>query len=157
MNGKILSVCLISAMLILSILPATAMNDGYAISSCPSAKNPEIADMIQQVNESTLKKHVQTIQDFGPHPTGSEACNDVRDYIYGELKRMNLSVRYDDWSFGGREGKNIEGTLPGRGLHGGPQRGRRQGLRRQEHLHGLRRVQAGQVQERARRQRGLLP
>jgi len=99
-------------MLAISMLPAMAMPG-------ESANNSEIADMMQQVDESTLEKHVRTIQDFGPHPTGSEACDNVRDYIYGELDEMNMSVRYDDWSFRGREGRNIEATLPGRGSHGG--------------------------------------
>ncbi len=111
MNRKIIAICLTSALLIFSLQPAYGGEK--------AAKNSEIADMIQQINESTLKKHVQAIQDFGPHPTGSKACNDVRDYIYGKLESMNLSVRYDDWSLRGKSGKNIEGTLQGRGSCGG--------------------------------------
>ena len=110
MNGKIIAVCMASAMVILSFSPA---------SGDEKVARDSIEDMIQQINESALKKCVQTIQDFGPHPTGSKACDNVRDYIYGELKSMNLSVRYDNWSLKGRSGKNIEGTLPGRGSHGG--------------------------------------
>ena len=108
MNKKILAICLTSSMLMLS-LPLAYSSEEALLNS-----QSEIADMIQQINESALKKHVQTIQDFGPHPTGSEACNEVRDYIYSELKSMNLSVRYDNWSFEGRSGKNIEGTLIGK-------------------------------------------
>jgi len=78
MNKKILSICLILLMLVIPLPLA------YSSEETSSNTQSEIADMIQQINESTLKKHVQTIQDFGPHPTGSEACNEVRDYIYSE-------------------------------------------------------------------------
>lgn len=114
-NGKMLSVYLVFIILVASAFPAMAMNKRIL----PTVKNSEISDMIQQVNESTLEKYVSKIQNFGPHPTGSEACNNVGEYIYSELKRMNLSVRYDNWSFRGRADRNIEGTLPGVGSHGG--------------------------------------
>jgi len=108
MNKKILAICITSSMLMIS-LPIAYGNEIQS----RNAKSSEIEDMIQQINESELKRHIRAIQDFGPHPTGSEACDEVRDYIYGELQSMNLSVRYDDWSYKGRNGKNIEGTLTG--------------------------------------------
>ncbi|MCD6512476.1 MAG: Zn-dependent exopeptidase M28 [Thermoplasmata archaeon] len=76
----------------------------------------EVERMMKQINETILRNYVQAIQNFGPHPTGSEACNALANYIYNELKRMKLSVRYDNWSYKGRCGKNIEATLTGRSL-----------------------------------------
>ena len=113
---KIISVCLVF-IISLSVLPNNLGSKIY--DAMDTAESPdlsvktEIADMIQQVNESMLKRYVQVIQDFGPHPTGSKTCDDVRDYIYSELKDMNLSVRYDNWSFKGKNGENIEATLTG--------------------------------------------
>ena len=63
--------------------------------------------MIQQVNKSELRRHIQTIQDFGPHPTGSEALELVGEYIYSELDSTNLPVEYIDWSNEKYSGKNI--------------------------------------------------
>jgi hypothetical protein len=74
---------------------------------------PDIIEMIQQVNKSKLRKHIQTIEDFGPHKTGSEALVLVGEYIYNELVSTNLSVEYIEWINNGFSGKNIVATLQG--------------------------------------------
>ncbi|MFW6121119.1 MAG: M28 family metallopeptidase [Petrotogales bacterium] len=76
---------------------------------------PDIIEMIQKVNKSRLRKHVQTIQDFGPHPTGSEELELVGEYIYKELKNTKLLVEYITWSNKKYSGKNIVATLQGIG------------------------------------------
>jgi hypothetical protein len=75
----------------------------------------DIIELIQQVNESKLRKHVQTIEDFGPHKTGSEALDHVGKYIYDELNSTKLPVEYFDWSNKKFTGKNIVATLKGVG------------------------------------------
>jgi hypothetical protein len=80
---------------------------------------PNIIEMIQKVNKSELRKHVQTIEDFGPHPTGSEALNLVGEYIYNELKSTNLPVEYLNWEYKKLSGKNIVATLQGVGESNG--------------------------------------
>ena len=76
-------------------------------------RSDDILQMIQQVNASKLIMYIQDIQDFGPHPTGSNACDAVGTYLYDTLHSFNLSVRYDTWKYKLRSGKNIEATLPG--------------------------------------------
>jgi hypothetical protein len=78
--------------------------------------NPSnIIEMIQKVDESKLRTYVQTIQDFGPHPTGSEALYSVGEYIYNELTFSKLPVDYLDWNNKNYTGKNIVATLQGIG------------------------------------------
>jgi len=74
---------------------------------------PFLAEMLAQVNESQLRSYVQTIQEFGPHPTKSPALDALRDYLYNTLASMNISVRYDPWREKRTSGKNIVATLPG--------------------------------------------
>jgi aminopeptidase YwaD len=81
----------------------------------PSAVNRsfDILQMIRQVNASLLSTYIQKIQDFGPHPTGSKACEALGKYLYETLNSFHLSVRYDSWRYKLRSGNNIEATLQG--------------------------------------------
>jgi hypothetical protein len=74
--------------------------------------------MIQQVDKSELREYVQTIQDFGPHPTGSEALELVGDYIYTELSSTGLPVEKIRWSKNEYSGDNIVATHQGIGKSG---------------------------------------
>lgn len=73
----------------------------------------DILQMIKQVNTSHLQNYIQTIQGFGPHPTGSEACDALAAYLYNSLDGYGLSVRYDPWRYKLQSGNNIEATLQG--------------------------------------------
>ncbi len=73
----------------------------------------DILQMIQQVNASLLQTYIQTIQDFGPHPTGSVACDAVETYLFETLNSYHLSVNYEPWRAKLRTGTNIVATLPG--------------------------------------------
>jgi len=73
----------------------------------------KILEIIESVDENTLYYYDKTIQDMGPHPTGSEECNRVADFIYNELKSYGLDVQYFPWEKKGLSGKNIVATLPG--------------------------------------------
>ncbi len=73
----------------------------------------DILQMIKQVNTSHLQNYIQTIQGFGPHPTGSEACDALATYLYNTLEGYGLLVRYDPWRYKLRTGNNIEATLQG--------------------------------------------
>ena len=66
----------------------------------------DLLNMILQVNETTLQKHIQIIQNFGPHPTGSDALDLVGEYIYNELELYGLSVKYKPWTYKKYSGKN---------------------------------------------------
>jgi hypothetical protein len=78
------------------------------------SKFSDILDMMDMVNASVLRGYIQRIQDFGPHPTGSKACEAVGAYLYETLSSFQLSVRYDPWRYKLRSGMNIEATLPGK-------------------------------------------
>jgi len=74
----------------------------------------KIFEIIQQVNENVLYEHVKTIQDFGPHETGSQECEAIGQYIFNEFKSYGLKVEYDEWKNGRLEGKNVVATLEGK-------------------------------------------
>ena len=81
--------------------------------------NLTLLEMIQQVNESTLENHIQTIQDFGPHPTGSIELEEVKEYLYQQLNEYDLSVDLKPWNYKFKSGYNVEATLPGIGSSNG--------------------------------------
>ena len=78
-----------------------------------------LLEMIQQVNESTLENHIQTIQHFGPHPTGSIELEEVKEYLYQQLNEYDLSVDLKPWNYKFKSGYNVEATLPGIGSNNG--------------------------------------
>ena len=83
----------------------------YPISS--SGEN-EIQEMISKVNEEMLYYYDSTIQNMGPHPTGSQECEKVADFIYEELQSYGLQVENHYWEKKGYSGRNIVATLPGK-------------------------------------------
>jgi len=95
----------------------------YLTQDTPKPINPlytlNLLEMIQQVNESTLENHIQTIQDFGPHPTGSIELEEVKEYLYQQLNEYDLSVDLKPWNYKFKSGYNVEATLPGIGSNNG--------------------------------------
>ena len=113
-------ICICTISLILTTMPISSIsiNEFSLIKSKNiNTKNlsPDIIEMMQKVNESKLRKHVQTIQDFGPHPTGSAELELVRDYIFNELTNTKLPVEYLPWKNKRLSGENIVATLEGVG------------------------------------------
>jgi len=78
-----------------------------------NSSSSDILEMIQQVNASILRTYIQKIQGFGPHPTGSKACEALGEYLYGTLNTFQLSVHYDLWRYKLHSGKNIIASLQG--------------------------------------------
>ncbi|MFO8132405.1 MAG: M20/M25/M40 family metallo-hydrolase [Thermoplasmatota archaeon] len=72
-----------------------------------------IADIIAAVDRDELYRYDKTIQDMGPHPTGSDACRQVASFIYGEFESYGLNVSYHAWEDGGLSSRNVVATLPG--------------------------------------------
>jgi hypothetical protein len=117
-------VCLSLMCLILIAIPISSISINTTNVPQPKFFNskilpPNIIEMIQKVDKSKLRKHVQTIEDFGPHPTGSEALDLVGEYIYNELESTNLPVEYLNWEYKKLSGKNIVATLQGVGESNG--------------------------------------
>jgi hydrogenase maturation factor len=78
------------------------------------SSSSDILEMIQQVNASILRTYIQKIQEFGPHPTGSKACEAIGEYLYDTLNSFQVSVQYDSWRYKLHSGKNIVATLQGK-------------------------------------------
>ena len=86
--------CTISLILMSIPITSTSINQTTPIKPLninSTNTPPDILEMIQKVNKNKLRDHVQIIQDFGPHPTGSEELELVGEYIYEELESTNLS------------------------------------------------------------------
>lgn len=120
-RNVIISICLFLSILVLSthssalLLPMNHYN-GFT-DSLPSKRtvDTDLIEMFQKINESVLTQHIQTIQDFGPHPTGSQTLIQVQTYLYDQLEQTNFSVSLLPWRYKLRQGENIEATLAGKG------------------------------------------
>jgi hypothetical protein len=72
-----------------------------------------IISILNQLNESLFLEYLEELVAFGPRRTGTPACEQAGKYIYEQFKEMGLQARYQNWSYGGESGSNIEGTLNG--------------------------------------------
>jgi len=69
--------------------------------------------LIQQLNETMVKGYIENLTAFGPRVTGTIGCEQASNYIYNEFENMGLEVRYQNWTYGAIQGRNIEATLNG--------------------------------------------
>ncbi len=74
----------------------------------------KIEEMIEMIEEEKLYEYISTIQSFGEHPTGSEACNEVAEYLLNEFRNYGLEATTMHWKNGKYEGENVVATLPGK-------------------------------------------
>jgi len=72
-----------------------------------------IIEIIENIDEDLILGYLEDLVAFGPRVTGTTACHEAGDHIYDEFVSYGLEARYDDWSYGGYSGNNIEGTLHG--------------------------------------------
>ena len=72
-----------------------------------------IIEILEDLDEALVLGYLEDLVAFGPRRTGTPACQAAGEYIYDEFVSYGLDARYDDWSYGGNSGNNIEGTLPG--------------------------------------------
>ncbi len=80
----------------------------------PASYSDDIADLIEQINESMIYSYIENLTSFGPRVTTTQACEDAGFYLYNEFMNMGLDVRYQNWSFSADYyGSNIEATLNG--------------------------------------------
>ncbi len=99
MKLKIIIVCLAATMLLMP-LPSHGKNEG-------------INGILDEITEELLREYIQTLQDFGPRVTESDACRQAAEYIVSQFEEYGLMVREDNWTYHGYEDINIEATLPG--------------------------------------------
>jgi len=100
---------LIACMLV--SLPFTP--DNIAAGNRALAADTTIEEVIDAINESFIRNHIATIQDYGPHPTGSVACDAVQQYLVDAFESWELEVQVHPWSRQSYTGNNIIVTLPG--------------------------------------------
>jgi len=72
-----------------------------------------IEEVLNLIDETMVANYIQTLQDFGPRVTGSDACREAGDYIYNEFFSYGYETHFMDWSYGGYEDRNVEAILPG--------------------------------------------
>lgn len=84
-----------------------------AIGSRHSLASTAVEEVMDGVNESAIRGYIQTIQSYGPHTTGSDACRELKRYLTDELHGAGLQVSLHNWTRGGYQGQNVVATLPG--------------------------------------------
>jgi hypothetical protein len=73
-----------------------------------------IMTILEQINIDLTSDFIREITAFGPRRTTSQACKEAGQYIYQELKNLDLEVNYYNWSMSSSTyGSNIEAILPG--------------------------------------------
>jgi aminopeptidase YwaD len=116
-------ICLLSGVINSNVAASTMKQPFFPEQSSPYeginnslcvGQSSDILQIIQQVNASILRTYIQKIQEFGPHPTGSDACEAVGEYLYDTLNFFQVSVQYDSWHYKLRSGKNIVASLQGK-------------------------------------------
>jgi len=85
----------------------------FSLSTPAHSGQDRIQAIIEAVDTDELYRYDRTIQDFGPHPTGSEACRAVASFIYDEFQSYGLEVSYEPWEAAGLSSRNVVATLPG--------------------------------------------
>jgi hypothetical protein len=82
-----------------------------------SLDDAAIIEMINQIDESLLRKYHEGLLRFGPRYTGSISCILAAEYIYNSFQQMGLDVKYHEWRYAGFRCKNVVATLPGSNLN----------------------------------------
>ena len=106
-------VCLMVIIPIYSQMGAAQNLKMMNIESTPSVINPDIIDMINQVNESLISYYLEKLVEFGPRFVGSESCRRAAEYIYDEFMDLGLNVYIDSWRYPRYRCQNVIATLEG--------------------------------------------
>lgn len=114
MNPKttIATLALSIIMILPTLLLAPVISSEPAIQPCESI-NPEIVDLIQQINESKVLYYFEHLLSFGVRYTGTANCTRAGQWIYDEFQTMGLETAFDDWECEGFTSRNVVATLPG--------------------------------------------
>lgn len=73
----------------------------------------KMVKIIEQIDEETIEEYTENLTAIGPRVTGTQGCEQAAQYLYNELEEMGLEVRYQDWTVGALNSKNVEATLNG--------------------------------------------
>jgi hypothetical protein len=111
MKKKIIGIFVVG-ILIITGFASIPIQAGPALQPLTSA-DPNIIDMIQQVNASLLYDYDTHLTAFGPRYTGTENCTKASQYIYNEFHAMGLSVEFHNWTYNKFTSRNVVATLKG--------------------------------------------
>jgi hypothetical protein len=75
--------------------------------------DPNIVDMINQINKSLVSGYLTDLVDIGPRFTGSNNCKKAANYIFDEFEDMGLDTYIDNWKYLRYKSQNIIATLNG--------------------------------------------
>ncbi|RLF40052.1 MAG: Zn-dependent exopeptidase M28, partial [Thermoplasmata archaeon] len=112
LNGRIYF-SLITLFLLLAFSNTILGNESSELYQTYSNSYEDILSMINQLNESIYLNYLEDIVSFGPRVTSSPACEAAAEYIYGEFKKLGLKVRFNNFTYHGKNASNIEATIPG--------------------------------------------
>ncbi|MFO8133126.1 MAG: M28 family peptidase [Thermoplasmatota archaeon] len=104
---------LLFAVVTVGMLLGAGVTGAISQGSGPPALSTSVETVMDGVNESAIRGYIETIQGYGPHTTGSDACRELKRYLAGELRGAGLQVSLHNWTRGGYQGQNIVATLPG--------------------------------------------
>lgn len=122
-EGGNLWVIIIGLMLLISVFAVLAFNPSIlningpgssqatdGVGSEQLSKDPQIAEMIQQIDENKIRSTVNSLQNFTTRHYGTQGNLDASAYLHDRLHNITgLSVEYQ-----GGELRNVIATLPGR-------------------------------------------
>jgi len=76
-------------------------------------ESPDIAEMIDQIDQSLVFYYHDNLMSFGPRYTRSINCTLAGQYIYDEFVDMGLHVEFHNWRYDGFKSRNVVATIPG--------------------------------------------
>jgi aminopeptidase YwaD len=106
-------VLVVTALLLASLSMSIQARNTQSGKATVSLGDPTIIEMINQIDESLLRKYHEGLLSFGPRYTGSISCILAAEYIYNAFQQMGLDVEFHEWRYGGFRCKNVVATLYG--------------------------------------------
>ena len=82
-----------SIFMMISVLIPVSFTTGVTISPNETITAFFIQDLLERIDENLMSTYIQTLQDFGPRVTGTEACSMAREYIVNEFQAMGYPVK----------------------------------------------------------------
>lgn len=105
-------------LLFLNQIPALEIN--YNGKNGLSENPTKVQEIIEMINESTIRKYLEELVSIGPRMTGSQGFKLAADYVRQQFNSFGLETRFQIWSSLGSylpikiyQCKNIEATLNG--------------------------------------------
>ncbi len=94
-------------------VPYHAYSTVVHTNSAIGGSSDQIIEILQNITEPLYFPYLENITAFGPRVTSTPSCRNAGTYLYDTFQSMGLEVRYQNWSNGGYQDRNIEATLHG--------------------------------------------